>query len=71
MGQGIGEYFADYHHPVVGQQDLQRGKLELRSLLQISGPKQGLCAGFTLVLFNFFLVFLGFFWSETMIHVGY
>lgn len=54
MGQGTREYFAGYHHPVVGQQDLQRGKLELRSLLQILGPKQGLCVRFTLVLFNFF-----------------
>lgn len=47
MGQGIGEYFADYHHPVAGQQDLQRGRVEWKYLLQISRPKQGLWVGFT------------------------
>lgn len=47
MGQGIGEYFGDYHHPVAGQQDLESGRLELRYLLQMSGLKQGLWVGLT------------------------
>lgn len=46
MGQDIREYFTNYHHPVVGQQDVQRGRVELRYLLQVSGPKLGLWVGF-------------------------
>lgn len=47
MGQDIREYFTDYHCPVVDQQDVQRGRLELRYLLQISGPKLGIWVGLT------------------------